>query len=627
MAVPSSQSLQFIIITGTSGAGKSLTLRHLEDLGFFCTDNMVPALLASFVDLISTQFQRIAVGVDLRGGSFFDELSGGLHTLKERGFDYRMVFLDAQEEVLVRRFSETRRRHPLQNEDLSLLESIQREKERLQEIKEQAELVIDTSRMKTAELKHLIVERLIDQQEARQGLVVTVTSFGYRYGVPMDADLTFDVRFLPNPYYNPNLRSYTGLEKPVQNYVLGQEVTQTFIAQFFGFLTYLIPHYRQEGKSNLNVAIGCTGGRHRSVAITHKLVEQLTEQNYYVLEKHRDIGKDEERYRIRQKKRPQDLAIVALGGGTGLSTLLRGFKEIFQDLTAVVTVSDDGGSSGRLRKDLGILPPGDIRNCLLALADEEDLLTRLLNHRFHPGQGELAGHSFGNLFLTAMAEISGDFNQAIKASSKVLAIRGRVLPVSLGNITLEAEMQDGSVVQGESTITDYGGQIDHLCLKGQGLNVLPEALEAIQLADALILGPGSLYTSVIPHLLFPEIVAAIQAHQGPKIFICNVMSQAGETTNYAVSDYIETLYAHAGVRDWLDYVLVNTHLPDASLLARYAEEDSRPVANDAERLKAYPFEVQTGNFLSQTSYVRHDAGQLARVVLKILKSWYFAGQL
>jgi len=620
-------SLQFIIVTGTSGAGKSLALSHLEDLGFFCTDNMVPALLNAFVDLISTQFQRIAVGVDLRGGSFFDELSGCLHTLKERGFDYRLVFLDAQEDILVRRFSETRRRHPLQNEDLSLLESIQQEKERLRDIREQADVLLDTSRMKTAELKQLIAEQLVDKQRARQGLVVTVTSFGYRYGVPMDADLTFDVRFLPNPYYNQNLRPYTGLDKPVQTYVLNHEVTQAFIRQFFDFLTYLIPHYRQEGKSNLNVAIGCTGGRHRSVAITQALANMLKSQHYYVLEKHRDIGKDQERYRSQQKKRPQDLSVVALGGGTGLSNLLRSFKQTFDDLTAVVTVSDDGGSSGRLRKEMGILPPGDLRNCLLALADEEDLLTELLNHRFQAGQGDLAGHSFGNLFLTAMAEVTGDFNHAIQASGKVLAIRGRVLPVSLGNITLEAEMNDGAVVQGESTITEYGGQIRHIHLKGERLQPLPEVLEAIRQSDALILGPGSLYTSVIPHLLFPEVMQAIQAHQGPRIYICNVMSQAGETTNYTVADYIETLYAHAGARDWLDYVLVNTHVPSPELLERYAEEGSRPVSYLPESLNVYPFAVLAENFLSQSNYVRHDAQKLSNAVLGILKAWYFTGQL
>lgn len=616
------QSLQFVIVTGTSGAGKSLTLRHLEDLGFFCTDNMVPALLVSFVDLISSQFQHIAVGVDLRGGSFFDALSGCLHMLKERGFDYQLVFLDAKEEVLVPRFSETRRRHPLQNEDLSLLESIRQEKERLREIREQADILIDTSHMKTAELKQVIAERLIDKQEARQGLVITVTSFGYRYGVPMDADLTFDVRFLPNPYYNPQLRAYTGLEKPVQSYVLSQEVTQTFIRQFFDFLNYLIPHYRQEGKSNLNVAIGCTGGRHRSVAISHQLAQMLKEQNYYVLEKHRDISKDEARYRVAQKKRPQDLSLVALGGGTGLSTLLRGFKATFHDLTAIVTVSDDGGSSGRLRKDMGILPPGDIRNCLLALADEEDLLTALLNHRFGEGQGELGGHSFGNLFLTAMAEVMGDFNQAIKASSRVLAIHGKVLPVSLSNISLEAEMKDGSLIQGESSITQYGGEVQNLRLHGEQLQVLPEVIEAIQQADALILGPGSLYTSVMPHLLFPEMVEAIQNFKGPRIYICNIMSQWGEAPGLQVQDYIEALYSHAGARDWLDYVLVNNRLPEADLLERYAEEKSQPIEFQPP-LTGGSFEVIAADFLQPGDFVRHDAKKLAEQVLGILKRWYF----
>lgn len=620
-------AFQFIVVTGTSGAGKSLALRHLEDLGFFCTDNMVPALLPSFVDLISTQFQRIAVGVDLRGGGFFDALSGCLHTLKEQGFDYKLVFLDAQEDMLVRRFSETRRKHPLQNEDLSLIESIQHEKERLREIREQADFLLDTSRMKTAELKQLIAEQLVNERQAQQGLVITVTSFGFRYGVPMDADLTFDVRFLPNPYYNHHLRPFTGLEKPVQAYVLNHEVTQHFIRQFFDFLTYLIPHYRQEGKSNLNVAIGCTGGRHRSVAITQALVQALCAQNYYVLEKHRDIGKDQERYRTQQKKRPQDLAVVALGGGTGLSNLLRGFKTVFDDLSAVVTVSDDGGSSGRLRKEMGILPPGDLRNCLLALADEEALMTALLNHRFQDGQGGLAGHSFGNLFLTAMAEVVGDFHQAIKASSKVLAIRGRVLPVSLSNLTLEAQMQDGTLVRGESQITDYGGHIQQLRLCGEHPDPLPEALQAIQDADILILGPGSLYTSLLPHLLFPEIVAAIQAHRGPRVYICNVMSQAGETTGYDVADYIETLYRHAGVRDWLDYVLVNTHVPEASLLQRYAEEGSQPVRYLPERLQGYPLQVVAADFLSQTNYVRHDVNKLSAAILDLLKQSYFAGQL
>lgn len=600
-----------------------MVLRHLEDLDYFCADNLVPALLGSFADLISTQFNRIAVVMDLRGGAFFDELSGCLHTLKERGFQYQILFLEASDEVLVRRFSETRRRHPLQREDMSLLESIQQEKERLRDIREQADMIINTSLMKATELKQAISEHLRGQQESQQGLVIHVTSFGYRYGIPMDADLTFDVRFLPNPYYHPDLRSFTGLERPVREYVLGKQVTQEFIKHFFEFMAYLIPHYRKEGKSNLTIAIGCTGGRHRSVAITRELARVLKEQHYYVLEKHRDITKDEARYQAGRKQRAEELSLVALGGGTGLSILLRGFKRIFHDITAIVTVSDDGGSSGRLRRELGIIAPGDIRNCLTALADEEGLLTALFNYRFQHGSSELEGHSFGNLFLTAMAEVVGDFQSAIQESSKVLAIGGRVLPISLDNITLQAHMQDGQVVVGESSITCYGGQVEKLELTGESHRPLPEALEAIRKADALILGPGSLYTSVLPHLLFPEVVETICNHTGPRIFICNVMSQPGETTGYSVCDYLESLYRHAGRRDWIDVVLVNTCRPPDPLIARYAEEDSHPVQFKMSQLDTYPLQVITGDFLSRGNYIRHDSEKLASTIRQLLQEWYF----
>lgn len=619
------EHFDFVIVTGVSGAGKSQTLRHLEDLGYFCADNIVPALLVSFVELISTQFNKIAVGIDLRGGIFFDELSGCLHTLKEMSFHYQILFLDAHTDILVHRFSETRRRHPLQKEDMSLLESITQEKSRLKDIQEQAHFLLNTSHMKSNELKMYIAEQLIGSQEtAQKGLTITVTSFGYRYGVPMDADLIFDVRFLPNPYYNTDLRSLTGLDRPVRDYVLSQEVTQNFIDKFFDFVNYLIPHYRQEGKSNLTVAIGCTGGRHRSVAITHELSRVLKEQQYYVLEKHRDVSKDKQRYQSQHKKlRPEDLNIVALGGGTGLSTILRGFKQVFNHLTAIVTVSDDGGSSGRLRKEMGVLPPGDIRNCLTALAGEEDLLAALFDHRFKNDQGDLSGHSFGNLFLTAMAEVTGDFQRAIQVSSRVLASRGQVLPVSLDDIVLYAEMQNGEVIEGESAITQYGGRIQHIKLKNKEAHALPETLEAIKNADVIILGPGSLYTSTIPHLLFPEVVSAILAHKGPRIFICNIMSQAGETTNYAVKDYIETLYLHAQHRDWLDYVLVNTQMPSSDVLNRYQKEDSFPVIYDPHNLEQDTVNLVEGEFLARSKTVRHDPQKLATTIVEILKKHYF----
>lgn len=622
------QKLQFIIVTGTSGAGKSQALRHLEDLGFFCSDNMVPALLVSFVDLISTRFQQIAVGIDSRGGSFFDELSGSLHTLKELGFTYKILYLDAQEPILVRRFSENRRRHPLQNQDLTLTESIQQEKEQLRTIYTQADIILDTSYIQPAELKRQLREKLLSTDTPQQGLTLNLTSFGYRYGIPMDTDLAFDVRFLPNPYYNAQLRPFTGLDKPIQNYVLQQEVTGAFLKQTHQYLEHLLPHYQKEGKSNVNLVLGCTGGRHRSVAIVHQLAQELKARGYHVVETHRDLRKDDKRYQTQSRQRPEDLKVVALGGGTGLSNLLRGFKAHFHDLTAVVTVTDDGGSSGRLRKDMGILPPGDIRNCLLALAEGEDLMTALLNHRFEDGKGELSGHSFGNLFLTAMAELTGDFNHAIQACSEVLAIRGRVLPVSLEHLTLRAKMQDGHTIEGESAITHYGGDIAELSLLQEHIpRPLPEVITAIENADAIFLGPGSLYTSILPHLLFPQVVEALQRCRGPVIYICNVMSQAGETSNYGAHNYIETLYAHAGSRNWVDYVLVNTHRPQDSLLTRYASEGAYPVLYDTEAFQRYfaeeKLKVITGNFLSESNYVRHDTSKVAAQVIELLQSWYF----
>lgn len=616
--------LQLLIVSGTSGAGKSSVLRYLEDMGYFCVDNIIPALLDSFIDLISTQFDKVAVVVDLRGGEFFNELSGCLHMLKENNFQYKLVFLEAIDNVLVNRFSETRRRHPLLGEDLTLLESIQKEKVYLRDIREQADILIDTSRMKGKELQQIISEKVVGISEAQTGLVINVISFGYRYGLPMDADLTFDVRFLPNPYYNENLRAYTGLDSPVKNYVLGKDVTQQFINNFFDFINYLIPHYRKEGKSSLTVAIGCTGGRHRSVAISNELVRVLKDQNYYVLGKHRDVYKDNKRYRSEiGKKTPHSLNVVALGGGTGLSTLLRGLKNFYDSITAIVTVSDDGGSSGRLRKELGIIPPGDIRNCLTALADQEQLLTELFRYRFRKTESQgLGGHSFGNLFLTAISDIVGDFNRGIQELSKVLAIRGRVLPVSLDDLILEAEMYDGAIVQGESSITNHKGRIKQIQLVGEGHQPLPEVIEALNEAEAIILGPGSLFTSIIPHMLLSEIVEVIYNSKASVIYICNIMTQKGETTNFGVKEHVEAIYSYSGKAGWIDYVLVNNHLPK-HLLAKYEEEGSIPITYSLEQLQDIQAEIIEADFLSEDDYVRHDSEKLGKSIFHLLTQWYF----
>ncbi|MBD0303346.1 MAG: YvcK family protein, partial [Tolypothrix sp. T3-bin4] len=270
--------------------------------------------------------------------------------------------------------------------------------------------------------------------------------------------------------------------------------------------------------------------------------------------------------------------IVVIGGGTGLSTLLRGLKTYSANITAIVTVADDGGSSGRLRQEFGVLPPGDIRNCLAALADEEKLLTELFQYRFKAGDG-LMGHSFGNLFLTAMSDITGDLEQAVAASSKVLAVRGQVLPATLSDVRLWAELVDGRRIEGESSISEAGGSIVKIGCIPANPPALPAAIKAINEADYIIIGPGSLYTSLIPNLLVPQIADAIAASVAPRIYVCNIMTQPGETQGYTVSDHIRAIDAACG-RQLFDAVLVHKKSPSAHSLIRYAQQNSHPVFLD-----------------------------------------------
>ncbi len=253
--------------------------------------------------------------------------------------------------------------------------------------------------------------------------------------------------------------------------------------------------------------------------------------------------------------------VVALGGGTGLSTLLRGLKEHVTrriedhvsperpvaDLAAIVTVTDDGGSSGRLRRENRILPPGDIRNCMVALSKDEALLGRLFQYRFHAGHG-LIGHNFGNLFLAALTHVTGDFTEAIRVSSKVLAIRGRIFPSTLSNVHLVATLENGRVVHGETRITASRAPIKKLKLSTRGVRPLPKAVEAIKQADLILLGPGSLYTSILPNLLIPEIASAIAKSKAPRVYIANLMTQPGETAGYALADHLRAIQKHVPPR-------------------------------------------------------------------------------
>ncbi|MBD3882637.1 uridine diphosphate-N-acetylglucosamine-binding protein YvcK [Phormidium tenue FACHB-886] len=311
--------------------------------------------------------------------------------------------------------------------------------------------------------------------------------------------------------------------------------------------------------------------------------------------------------------------IVVVGGGTGLSTLLRGLKTLSANITAIVTVADDGGSSGRLRREIGVLPPGDIRNCLAALADEEKLLTELFQYRFRAGDG-LVGHSFGNLFLTVMSEVTGDLEQAIAASSKVLAIRGQVLPSTLTDMKLWAELADGRYIEGESNITEAKGKIIRIgCIPPNPI-ALPKAVQAIAEADYIIIGPGSLYTSIIPNLLVPEIADAIAQRDVPRIYVCNIMTQPGETDGYTVSDHIRTIDEVCGY-PLFNAVLVQKTSPSAQSLIRYAQEDSHPVYFDREAVLQLGRRVVVANVMDEearTGLLRHNPTKLARVLFR----WY-----
>ena len=307
--------------------------------------------------------------------------------------------------------------------------------------------------------------------------------------------------------------------------------------------------------------------------------------------------------------------IVAIGGGTGLSTLIHGLKAYTTRITAIVTVADDGGSSGRLREEFGVLPPGDIRNCLVALADAEPLMQQLFQHRFAQ-ESALHGHNFGNLFITAMTQITGDFERAIQASSRVLNIRGRVIPSTCTTVRLVAEHDDGSVTVGESRISQAPRPIRRLYLEPANPPPTQEALAALREADAIILGPGSLYTSIIPNLLVEGVVDAIVQSKALKLYVCNVMTQYRETTDFKASDHVRTLVAHTHP-GMLQVSIVNTKSPPPELVEKYREEQAHPVEADVETIRRLGYQVVADAVISTTNYVRHDADKLARLIIDL----------
>ena len=313
--------------------------------------------------------------------------------------------------------------------------------------------------------------------------------------------------------------------------------------------------------------------------------------------------------------------IVAIGGGTGLSTMLRGLKRYTQNLTAVVTVADDGGGSGRLRQDLGMPPPGDIRHCMEALANTEPVMEKLLTYRFP--EGTLAGQSFGNLLLAALNGVTGSFEEAVAEMSHVLAITGKVIPVTSADVQLEAVFENGARVIGESQIAAFKKEQDcrihHVGLIPDHPKATPAALEAIGEADLILLGPGSLYTSVIPNLLVEGVARAVARADAPKIYICNIMTQEGETEGYTAADHLEALLVH-GAPGLLDLCLANTAPVDPGLLEKYREEDAAPLNVDRERIAKLGLELVERPVASERgSYARHDPDRLARAILEIYR--------
>ncbi|ABI67611.1 gluconeogenesis factor YvcK family protein [Syntrophomonas wolfei] len=311
----------------------------------------------------------------------------------------------------------------------------------------------------------------------------------------------------------------------------------------------------------------------------------------------------------------KEAKVVVIGGGTGLSVLLKGLKNYTSHLTAVVTVSDDGGSSGRLRAEMGVLPPGDIRNCLVALAETETLMDKVFQHRFDH-EGSLKGHNLGNLLLVAMTEIAGDFVSAIQEVSKVLKVRGRVLPATLEHVALGARMKDGMLIYGETSIRNYGGEIESLFLVPEKCLPVPDALEAIMEADIIVLGPGSLYSSIIPNLLVEGIGSALASSKARKVYVSNIMTEHGETDSFTAVDHLRVIMRHLP-QSVVEYIIVNNGVIDEGILKRYRGEQAVPVLSNRPEIEAMGIKLIEADLVSDSDLAWHDSEKLARVIMNL----------
>ena len=609
--------MQFVIISGMSGAGKSKAASDLEDLGFYCVDNMPAEMIPQFAQLcLATKgrYEKVALVTDVRASMTFDALFQALQKLDEMHLQYSIYYIEASTEVIIKRYKETRRLHPLMKDGSTLADAIGRERELLAPVRNRASAIIDTSILSTGKLRGILID-LVAGGMREHSMDVRVVSFGFKYGLPLEADLVFDVRFLPNPYYIPELKHQTGLDEPVRNFVFKYQQTLDFTAKVEDLLSFLLPNYLDEGKTDLVIAVGCTGGKHRSVCLEKGLRRHAQPPRYG--QKVSAMAELTEQIRLYEPHRRQP-RIAAIGGGHGLSAMLRGLKTYTKNITAIVTVADDGGGSGMLREDLGMLPPGDIRNCIMALANTEPTMQQLLNYRFT--DGSLAGQSFGNLFLAAMNGISGSFDEAVHRMGDVLAITGRVLPVTNQDVRLEAEFHDGSRVLGESKIF-YAKKINNSRIRKVRLvperpAALPESVQAIRDADIVVIGPGSLYTSIIPNFLVSGISDAVRQSRACKIYALNIMTQDGETDGYDADDHVRAILEHAGP-GVIDVCIANSTPVPPEIMEPYAKEGVAQLELNRTDIEQLGIAVRTFPLLEPGRYIRHNSDALARAILSV----------
>ena len=530
-----------------TGAGRSTAAKELEDLGYFVVDNLPPELVGDVVRLVDEK-----QGVEPAGGGrgrrarrvFFDALRAQL-AAKFPTRRTTLLFLEAADDILVRRQEAARRPHPLQGGG-RLLEGIKQERAVMASLRGDADLVIDTTSLNVHQLKDKVAKAFGTPETVK--LRITVVSFGFKYGVPVDADLMADMRFLPNPTGCPSCVTGPARTPTSRRTSRTGGDAQEFLERYVPVIETVGAGYLREGKRFMTVAIGCTGGKHRSVAMTEEIVAPSARRRA------RGRGHPPRpRPGVSRVRWSTEPSVVALGGGHGLAASLTALRGVTTDLTAVVTVADNGGSSGRLREEFGVLPPGDLRMALAALCGDDrwgQTWARVLQHRF-ASEGEMDGHSMGNLLIVTLWDLLHDHVDGLDWVAGLLGARGRVLPMALTPLDITAEVRGaGTTRRGRHRprARSRSRPRPARCSRRprpEDAQACPQAVEAIGEADWVVLGPGSWYSSVIPHLLVPDLRDALCRTPGKVVVSMNLEPHTDETRGYDLADHLDVLLRHA----------------------------------------------------------------------------------